>query len=112
MIHDDNNNNTSDDPLMALQLAFHGEVQDHHAEDNHQDDLLMPGFRFHPTDEELIDFYLRRKLEGKSFIIDFIPFINLYSYDPWDLPGIYLSINLSLSLYIYISSCMYMINIL
>ncbi|XP_039122988.1 NAC domain-containing protein 35-like [Dioscorea cayenensis subsp. rotundata] len=72
---------------MALQLAFHGEVQDHHAEDNHQDDLLMPGFRFHPTDEELIDFYLRRKLEGKSFIIDFIPFINLYSYDPWDLPA-------------------------
>ncbi|KAH7685153.1 NAC domain-containing protein [Dioscorea alata] len=72
---------------MAIQLAFHGEDQDHHADDNHQDDLLMPGFRFHPTDEELIDFYLRRKLEGKSFIIDFIPFINLYSYDPWELPA-------------------------
>ncbi|KAJ0972191.1 hypothetical protein J5N97_020150 [Dioscorea zingiberensis] len=68
---------------MAIQAAYHGED----GKDGHdEDDLLMPGFRFHPTDEELIDYYLRRKLEGKHFNVDFIPFLDLYSYDPWELP--------------------------
>ncbi|KAG6483760.1 NAC domain-containing protein 35-like [Zingiber officinale] len=49
-------------------------------------DLLMPGFRFHPTEEELIDFYLRRKVQGRRFNVDLIPFLDLYRYDPWDLP--------------------------
>ncbi|CAJ2635031.1 unnamed protein product [Trifolium pratense] len=30
------------------------------------DDLLLPGFRFHPTEEELISFYLRNNLYGKN----------------------------------------------
>ncbi|CAL1410022.1 unnamed protein product [Linum trigynum] len=30
----------------------------------------MPGFRFHPTEEELVEFYLRRKVEGKRFNVE------------------------------------------
>ena len=55
--------------------------------DGHENDLVMPGFRFHPTEEELIDFYLRRKVEGKRFSVDLIAFLDLYRYDPWQLPG-------------------------
>ncbi|CAN1228587.1 NAC domain-containing protein 35 [Linum grandiflorum] len=49
----------------------------------------MPGFRFHPTEEELIQFYLRRKVEGKPFNVELITSLDLYRYDPWHLPGIY-----------------------
>ncbi|KAG0483080.1 hypothetical protein HPP92_011164 [Vanilla planifolia] len=47
----------------------------------------MPGFRFHPTEEELIEFYLRRKVEGRRFHVDLITFVDLYRYDPWELPA-------------------------
>jgi hypothetical protein len=56
--------------------------------DAHEDDLVMPGFRFHPTEEELIEFYLRRKVEGKRFNVELITFLDLYRYDPWELPGL------------------------
>lgn len=56
-------------------------------EDAHTHDLVMPGFRFHPTEEELIEFYLRRKVEGKHFHIELIASLDLYRYDPWELPG-------------------------
>ncbi|XP_040384103.1 NAC domain-containing protein 2 [Oryza brachyantha] len=56
-------------------------------EDGHEDDLVMPGFRFHPTEEELIEFYLRRKVEGKRFNVELITFLDLYRYDPWELPA-------------------------
>lgn len=58
--------------------------------DDHQHDMVMPGFRFHPTEEELVEFYLRRKVEGKRFNVELITFLDLYRYDPWELPGIYL----------------------
>ncbi|XP_074559834.1 uncharacterized protein LOC141815868 isoform X2 [Curcuma longa] len=57
-----------------------GEDEDH--------SMVMPGFRFHPTEEELIDFYLRRKVEGKRFNVELISFLDLYSYDPWELPAL------------------------
>ncbi|KAG0474453.1 hypothetical protein HPP92_014139 [Vanilla planifolia] len=47
----------------------------------------LPGFRFHPTEEELLDFYLRRTAAGKKLAIDIIGTLNLYLYDPWDLPA-------------------------
>lgn len=58
-------------------------------EDDHEHDVVMPGFRFHPTEEELVEFYLRRKVEGKRFNVELITFLDLYRYDPWELPGIY-----------------------
>ncbi|XP_022865033.1 NAC domain-containing protein 53-like [Olea europaea var. sylvestris] len=49
--------------------------------------LLAPGFRFHPTDEELVRYYLRRKVCGKSFRFDAISDIDIYKAEPWDLPS-------------------------
>uniref|UniRef100_A0A0E0DRG7 NAC domain-containing protein n=1 Tax=Oryza meridionalis TaxID=40149 RepID=A0A0E0DRG7_9ORYZ len=57
------------------------------AGDSHENDLVMPGFRFHPTEEELIEFYLRRKVEGRRFNVELITFLDLYRFDPWELPA-------------------------
>lgn len=51
------------------------------------DDFLLPGFRFHPTDEELVEFYLKRKLRHQPLPIDLIKQVDIYKYDPWDLPS-------------------------
>ncbi|KAK9080729.1 hypothetical protein SSX86_000487 [Deinandra increscens subsp. villosa] len=51
-----------------------------------EQEVPLPGFRFHPTDEELVGFYLRRKVEKKPLHIDLIKQIDIYKYDPWDLP--------------------------
>jgi hypothetical protein len=65
----------------------HGGGDDGHLQQGGGGDMVMPGFRFHPTEEELIDFYLRRRVEGKRFNIELINLVDLYRYDPWDLPG-------------------------
>jgi hypothetical protein len=52
-----------------------------------QDEVMLPGFRFHPTDEELVRFYLRRKIQQKSLPIELIRQLDIYKYDPWDLPS-------------------------
>jgi len=54
----------------------------------HDQEVLMPGFRFHPTEEELVEFYLRRKVEGQHFDIELITSVDLYRYDPWELPAL------------------------
>ncbi|PIA64003.1 hypothetical protein AQUCO_00201357v1 [Aquilegia coerulea] len=46
---------------------------------------LPPGFRFHPTDEELVNYYLKRKILGLKIELDIIPEIDLYKCEPWDL---------------------------
>lgn len=48
---------------------------------------LPPGFRFHPTDEELVGYYLKRKVEGLEIELEVIPVIDFYKFDPWELPG-------------------------
>ncbi|KAH9307926.1 hypothetical protein KI387_035837 [Taxus chinensis] len=48
----------------------------------------LPGFRFHPTEEELVGFYLRRKVDKKPFKFNVIQELDLYAYEPWDLPGL------------------------
>lgn len=66
-----------------------GVNEDYISKDDHEyvdDDVPLPGFRFHPTDEELVSFYLRRKLEDKPISIQLIMQIDIYKYDPWDLP--------------------------
>ncbi|KAL0407086.1 UNVERIFIED_CONTAM: Transcription factor JUNGBRUNNEN 1 [Sesamum latifolium] len=50
------------------------------------DDVPLPGFRFHPTDDELVGFYLRRKVEKRPISIELIKQADIYKYDPWDLP--------------------------
>ncbi|KAK8953669.1 NAC domain-containing protein 68 [Platanthera guangdongensis] len=58
-----------------------GRIRDAEAELN-----LPPGFRFHPTDEELVDHYLRRQAEEQLLPAPIIAELDLYKYNPWDLP--------------------------
>ncbi|XP_008453218.2 NAC domain-containing protein 100-like [Cucumis melo] len=54
---------------------------------NKQDHLeLPPGFRFHPTDEELISHYLFEKVMDSSFCCRAIGDVDLNKSEPWDLP--------------------------
>ncbi|KAI4388306.1 hypothetical protein MLD38_000648 [Melastoma candidum] len=48
---------------------------------------LPPGFRFYPTDEELLVQYLCKKVAGHQFNLQIIGDIDLYKFDPWDLPS-------------------------
>ncbi|KAH6813511.1 xylem NAC domain 1 [Perilla frutescens var. frutescens] len=48
---------------------------------------LPPGFRFYPTDEELLVHFLQRKAALLPCHPDVIPDLDLYPYDPWDLDG-------------------------
>nr|QMV47911.1 NAC transcription factor [Litchi chinensis]UKF18671.1 NAC transcription factor [Litchi chinensis] len=48
---------------------------------------LPPGFRFYPTDEELLVQYLCRKVAGHHFSLEIIAEIDLYKFDPWLLPS-------------------------
>ncbi|TKY50246.1 CCR4-NOT transcription complex subunit 7/8 [Spatholobus suberectus] len=47
---------------------------------------LPPGFRFHPTDEELITHYLSQKVLDSCFCARAIGEADLNKCEPWDLP--------------------------
>nr|GMD31075.1 protein CUP-SHAPED COTYLEDON 3 [Ipomoea batatas] len=55
-------------------------------EDNEQG--LPPGFRFHPTDEELITFYLASKVFHGTFSGIHIVEVDLNRCEPWELPDV------------------------
>ncbi|PIA40986.1 hypothetical protein AQUCO_02300039v1 [Aquilegia coerulea] len=46
---------------------------------------VPPGFRFYPTEEELVGYYLKRKVDSKQIEIDVITDIDLYRIEPWDI---------------------------
>jgi hypothetical protein len=48
---------------------------------------LPPGFRFHPTDEEIISHYLTHKALNHRFVSGVIGEVDLNKCEPWDLPG-------------------------
>ena len=48
---------------------------------------LPDGFRFSPKDKEIIEFYLKPKITGNDKDIWFIPEIEFYEDEPWDLPS-------------------------
>ncbi|KAL8101761.1 protein BEARSKIN2-like [Apium graveolens] len=52
-----------------------------------KDETLPPGFRFHPTDEELITCYLINKISDASFTARAVTDVDLNKCEPWDLPG-------------------------
>ncbi|CAN6210519.1 unnamed protein product [Urochloa humidicola] len=47
---------------------------------------LPPGFRFHPSDEEIITFYLTPKVLQSGFTCIAIGEVNLNRTEPWELP--------------------------
>ncbi|KAI9097541.1 hypothetical protein K1719_025312 [Acacia pycnantha] len=52
-----------------------------------KEETLPPGFRFHPSDEELITYYLMNKISDSSFTGRAIADVDLNKCEPWDLPG-------------------------
>ncbi|KAL4026532.1 hypothetical protein IC575_014964 [Cucumis melo] len=48
---------------------------------------LPPGFRFHPTDEELVVHYLKKKANSSPLPVAIIAEVDLYKFDPWELPA-------------------------
>ncbi|NP_001169207.1 NAC domain-containing protein 37 isoform X1 [Zea mays] len=54
---------------------------------NSMESCVPPGFRFHPTDEELVGYYLRKKVAAQKIDLHVIRDIDLYRIEPWDLQG-------------------------
>ncbi|KAL4587582.1 hypothetical protein LXL04_000454 [Taraxacum kok-saghyz] len=52
-------------------------------------EVVTPGFRFYPTEEELITFYLKHKIHGTTRLLQdidrIIPELHIYGFEPWDL---------------------------
>lgn len=48
---------------------------------------VPPGFRFHPTDEELLYYYLKKKVSYEPIDFDVIREVDLNKLEPWDLKG-------------------------
>ncbi|CAK7324000.1 unnamed protein product [Dovyalis caffra] len=46
------------------------------------------GDRFSPTPEQLVNHYLNHKLLGNDQLVSRIRQLDIYQFDPWDLPGI------------------------
>nr|XP_027186315.1 NAC domain-containing protein 7 [Cicer arietinum] len=49
---------------------------------------VPPGFRFHPTDEELVDYYLRKKIASRRIDLDVIKDVDLYKIEPFEFKEI------------------------
>ncbi|ESQ33504.1 hypothetical protein EUTSA_v10009336mg [Eutrema salsugineum] len=46
---------------------------------------VPPGFRFHPTEEELLHYYLRKKVHSQKIDLDVIREVDLNKLEPWDI---------------------------
>ncbi|CAL0315423.1 unnamed protein product [Lupinus luteus] len=46
---------------------------------------VPPGFRFHPTEEELLQYYLKKKVSYEKIDLDVIRDVDLNKLEPWDI---------------------------
>lgn len=58
----------------------------HQAEGDYVDNL-QPGYRFCPTDAEIIVYYLKRKIDTGEHPQSRLYEVNIYDHDPQDLAG-------------------------
>lgn len=68
---------------------------------------VPPGFRFHPTDEELLHYYLKKKVSFQKFDMEVIREVDLNKMEPWELQGKVLLISLAPCSLIMIYSFIY-----
>ncbi|XP_044441202.1 NAC domain-containing protein 43 [Triticum aestivum] len=47
--------------------------------------VVPPGFRFHPTEEELLTYYLAKKVASQRIDLDVIRDVDLNKLEPWDI---------------------------
>ncbi|CAN6293244.1 unnamed protein product [Urochloa humidicola] len=52
------------------------------------DSALPPGFRFYPSDEELVCFYLRNKVANQRVTSGTLVEVDLHAREPWELPDV------------------------
>ncbi|CAN6299089.1 unnamed protein product [Urochloa humidicola] len=52
------------------------------------DSTLPPGFRFYPSDEELVCFYLRNKVANQRVASGTLVEVDLHAHEPWELPDV------------------------
>nr|GMC78247.1 NAC domain-containing protein 83-like [Ipomoea batatas]GMD34461.1 NAC domain-containing protein 83-like [Ipomoea batatas] len=65
-----------------------GRLRLHFVRDDGEVVKLPPGFRFQPTEQEIVFQYLQRKIFSLSLPASVIPELpNICRYDPWNLPG-------------------------
>ncbi|KAJ6297845.1 hypothetical protein OIU76_019038 [Salix suchowensis] len=60
-------------PEDMMNLSINGQSQ------------VPPGFRFHPTEEELLHYYLRKKVANEKIDLDVIREVDLNKLEPWDI---------------------------
>jgi hypothetical protein len=48
---------------------------------------LPPGFRFYPSDEELVCHYLLKKVANERIVQGTLVEVDLHAREPWELPG-------------------------
>lgn len=64
---------------------------------NDGDDALIglpPGFRFHPTDEEIITHYLTPRVVNRNFTASVIGEVDLNKCEPWDLHSMFFDLQI------------------
>ncbi|PWZ23886.1 NAC domain-containing protein 100 [Zea mays] len=72
---------------MEHDVDYHHHHHQQQQEEEEEAMELPPGFRFHPTDEELITHYLARKAADPRFAPRAVGEADLNKCEPWDLPS-------------------------
>ncbi|KAK6136542.1 hypothetical protein DH2020_029717 [Rehmannia glutinosa] len=77
---------------MEAGVGPYSSLVNHHEKEELDHELLAslelpPGFRFHPTDEEIIIYYLLSKVIDRRFSAIAIGEVDLNKCEPWDLPN-------------------------
>ena len=52
-------------------------------------ETLPPGFKFNPSDEELVCHYLYNKIVNEELMKGTLIEVDLHTIEPWQLPGNY-----------------------
>ncbi|KAG5547251.1 hypothetical protein RHGRI_013053 [Rhododendron griersonianum] len=61
-------------------------IQDDDVGEDFSSPATIKGYRFRPTDEEIINYYLRFKINGNEEAVSAIPEVDVYKYEPNELP--------------------------